>query len=192
MPISSVYARRGLCRASETSTAISPQRRSAALAVTRSMAISQLLAFTRACDRTARGASSKPFITLLGRGHDRSDRKGPSSDHAGNRGSRSVGVGDRRWRQLLVRAAARSIGFAADHARQLLSALLVALGPDGTLLAYAHTGDQYLWRRDASRFFTTDAPNITGGLAAAMLAHPGAFRSRHPTNSWVGIGPNAR
>ena len=99
-----------------------------------------------------------------------------------------IGAGD----TLLVRAAARSIGFAADHARQLLSALLVALGPDGTLLAYAHTGDQYLWRRDASRFFTTDAPNITGGLAAAMLAHPGAFRSRHPTNSWVGIGPNAR
>src|SRR5215204_90859 len=42
---------------SETSTAISPQSRSAALAVTRSMAISQLLAFTRARDRTARGTS---------------------------------------------------------------------------------------------------------------------------------------
>ncbi len=86
---------------------------------------------------------------------------------------------------LLVRAAARSIGFAADHARQLLSALLATLARDGTLLAYAHTGDQYVWRRDASRFFTADSPNITGGLAAAMLAHPRAFRSRHPTNSWA-------
>jgi aminoglycoside 3-N-acetyltransferase len=92
---------------------------------------------------------------------------------------------------LLVRAAARSVGFGGDHARQLLSALLAALGPHGTLLAYAHTGDQYIWRRDASRVFTSDAPNITGGLAAAMLAHRGAFRSLHPTNSWVGIGPKA-
>src|SRR3954451_25178272 len=94
-----------------------------------------------------------------------------------------IGAGD----TLLVRAAARSIGFAADHSRQLLSALLGTLGPDGTLLAYAHTGDQYVWRRGASRFFTVDTPSITGGLAPAILAHPGAVRTRYPTNSWVGI-----
>ena len=58
--------------------------------------------------------------------------------------------------------------------------VLGALGPDGTLLAYAHTGDQYMWRRDASRFFTADAPNITGGLPAAMLAHPDAFLEAKP------------
>jgi aminoglycoside N3'-acetyltransferase len=92
---------------------------------------------------------------------------------------------------LLVRAAARSVGFMGDHARQLLSALLDALGPDGTLLAYAHSGDQYVWRRDAARVFGPGVPNITGGLAAAMLVHPGAVRSRHPTNSWVAIGPSA-
>lgn len=92
---------------------------------------------------------------------------------------------------LLVRAAARSVGFSGDHARQLLSALLAAVGRNGTVLAYAHTGDQYVWRRDPSRVFSSGAPNITGGLAAAMLAHPEAFRSRHPTNSWVGIGPKA-
>ena len=92
---------------------------------------------------------------------------------------------------LLVRAAARAVGFRDDHGRRLLSALLSALGPDGTLLGYAHTGDQYVWRRDPSRVFEPRSPNITGGLAAAMLGHPAAFRSRHPTNSWVGIGPNA-
>jgi aminoglycoside N3'-acetyltransferase len=100
-------------------------------------------------------------------------------------------LGVARGDTLLVRAAARSVGFGADHARQLLCALLTSLGPNGTLLGYAHTGEQYVWRRERSRVFGVEAPNITGGLAAAMLAHPGAFRSRHPTNSWVGIGPNA-
>jgi aminoglycoside N3'-acetyltransferase len=100
-------------------------------------------------------------------------------------------LGVRPGDTLLVRAAARSVGFAGDHARQLLSALLTVLGPHGTLLGYAHTGDQYVWRRDSTRVFHSGAPNITGGLAAAMLGHDGAVRSRHPTNSWVGIGPAA-
>jgi aminoglycoside 3-N-acetyltransferase len=100
-------------------------------------------------------------------------------------------LGLRRGDTLLVRAAARSVGFAGDHARRLLGALLAAIGPDGTLLGYAHTGDQYVWKRTTDRVFHSGAPNITGGLAAAMLAHEGAVRSRHPTNSWVGIGPAA-
>lgn len=106
---------------------------------------------------------------------------------AGDLRNLGLGAGD----VALVRVAMKAIGRPAEGRPTdvLISALLDVVGDDGTILGLAHT--EAVERRDRSAVFRRDTPCITGGFAAAMLEWKGAYRSRHPTNSMVGIGRQA-
>jgi aminoglycoside 3-N-acetyltransferase len=94
---------------------------------------------------------------------------------------------------VLLRAATRPIGATAGRAAELLrDAALRVVGPDGTLLGLSFSQQTFRFRRRTSPVFRADSATDTGGFAAAMLAYPGAVRSQHPTNSFVGIGAMAR
>jgi aminoglycoside N3'-acetyltransferase len=94
---------------------------------------------------------------------------------------------------LMARAGLRSLGpIEGGHASQvLIQALLNIVGPQGTVLGLTHTQVSKGIHRKEAQVFRRDTPCITGGLAAAMLLWPGAYRSAHPTNSMVAIGEKA-
>ncbi|NML44411.1 aminoglycoside 3-N-acetyltransferase [Ramlibacter sp. G-1-2-2] len=116
---------------------------------------------------------------------------------------RALGVraGDR----LMVHASLRAVGPVAGGPPGLLAALLEALGPEGTLLAYAswqHSSyDATLDGRELTReerdawpvFEPATAPPYDGfgKFNRFVCAHPGAQRSAHPDASIVAIGRRA-
>lgn len=94
---------------------------------------------------------------------------------------------------VLVRASAKRVGpVEGSPATVLIQALLRAVGSRGTLLGLSFTKSYLLPFRHKDKAFDTTTPPATGGLAKAMVAWPGAVRSAHPTNSFVGIGARAR
>lgn len=103
-------------------------------------------------------------------------------------------LGLEEGQSVLVRAAAKALGPSVPRpADALLDALLEAVGSNGTVLALTHSPMFPVWRRPPDYVFTPeDAPITTGGLAAALTGRPGAYRSRHPTNSIAGLGPQVR
>ena len=95
---------------------------------------------------------------------------------------------------ILVRAAARAIKVpSGSPAMALFDGIMETIGPSGTLVALAFTPDFYFWqKRQAARFpFHPKAKSDTGAFAQIVLDQPGSVRSRHPTNSFVALGPNA-
>lgn len=93
---------------------------------------------------------------------------------------------------VLVRAATKAVGETQGRSTEvLLAALREAVGVEGTLVGLAFTKSGSRLRRSRAPIFTLASPPITGGFAAAMLALPGAYRSQHPTNSFVAVGPLA-
>ena len=78
-------------------------------------------------------------------------------------------------------------------ATALFDGIMETIGPSGTLVALAFTPDFYFWqKRQAARFpFHPKAKSDTGAFAQILLDHPVSVRSRHPTNSFVALGPNA-
>jgi aminoglycoside N3'-acetyltransferase len=94
---------------------------------------------------------------------------------------------------VLVRADLGKIGRVRRPGDQtLVQSLREAVGARGTVLALTHSPAQLLFRRDAAYVFDpATAPCVTGRFAEAVLAWPGAHRSRHPTCSMTGIGPAA-
>ena len=73
----------------------------------------------------------------------------------------------------------------------LINSLLNTVGDKGTILGLAFTDSVFPVRDRPQHVFDLNMPPITGGLAKAMLDWPGAYRSSHPTNSFVGIGLKA-
>lgn len=90
---------------------------------------------------------------------------------------------------VLVRAACRAIGdIDGKSASELINALLDVVGPNGTILGLAFTEIFLFPKKHKDYIYKKNTKVITGGLATAMLNWPGAFRSMHPTNSFVAIG----
>lgn len=102
---------------------------------------------------------------------------------------RSLGL--REGDVVLARVAVKAIGDIVEGrpADVLIDSLLNVLGEEGTLLGLSHT--EATRRSPTAPVFRRDAPCITGGFAAALLARDGAHRSLHPTNSMVAIGRDA-
>lgn len=72
----------------------------------------------------------------------------------------------------------------------VIDALLLALGPEGTLLIPTLS---YLFVSEASPHFDVRAtPTNLGAIPAAMLRRPGVVRSLHPTHSVAALGRLAR
>lgn len=90
---------------------------------------------------------------------------------------------------LLVHSSLRSLGEMPDGAETIISALLEALGPGGTLLFPA------LSYRDVNRdnpvFDVLNTPCCIGALPEYFRKRPGTIRSIHPTHSVCGTGYNA-
>jgi aminoglycoside N3'-acetyltransferase len=89
---------------------------------------------------------------------------------------------------VLARASMRTVNTDSDT---LIDALLDVLGPDGTLAILAFTPIHPLKSLQPDQVFTAETPPTTGGFALRLMQRPEAMRSRHPTNSWVALGPKA-
>jgi aminoglycoside 3-N-acetyltransferase len=105
-------------------------------------------------------------------------------------GIRQLGVteGD----AVLVRGAMGAIGpVDGSKTSAFLTALGNVLGPEGTMLGLAFNDClTKLWQH-GKPVVTQATPPYTGGLVTKMLGLEGAYRSRHPTNSFVAVGPMA-
>lgn len=107
---------------------------------------------------------------------------------------------------VLVHSSLSSLGWVCGGATAMVQALLDALGPDGTLVAPAHTADN----RDPSRWHHDPVParwwpviraNLpgfdpaltpstgVGAVAERVRTWPGAVRSAHPQTSFAALGP---
>ncbi len=82
---------------------------------------------------------------------------------------------------VMVHSALSSFGEVAGGAETVIAALLEAIGPEGTLLMPAMSGERP-FRVEAS-------PSGTGLITEVFRSHPGATRSLHPTHSVTGLGP---
>ncbi len=93
---------------------------------------------------------------------------------------------------VLVRASLKKIGIKENQAGDVLvNALLEVVGSEGTILGLSFTKNYFIPTIDKKNIFTVLTPPTTGGFARAMLKHPQAIRSTHPTNSYVAIGKHA-
>lgn len=98
-----------------------------------------------------------------------------------------IGSGD----TVLIRATLGAVGRVEGGAAAFIDALLDCVGETGTIVSLAFTGSSFLRRPKAEDAFTVDKKSYAGALPNAMLIHPGASRSRHPTCSYVAIGRRA-
>jgi aminoglycoside 3-N-acetyltransferase len=98
-------------------------------------------------------------------------------------------LGVRQGDVIYVRSKASAVG--RVHPKEaLLKALLQIIGPEGTLICPAFTSPSYRWSRTKTIFSAT-TPTESGALSRLALEYPGAIRSKHPTHSFVAIGPAA-
>lgn len=102
-------------------------------------------------------------------------------------------LGIREGDHVVLRVSLRSLGILRP-AETLVRAVLDVVGPSGSLYALAFTRAFPLPLRGPALDYVFDAstPSETGGLTNFLLTFPGAVRSRHPTNSFVGVGNFAR
>jgi aminoglycoside 3-N-acetyltransferase len=109
---------------------------------------------------------------------------------------------------VLVHTAMSKLGWIAGGPRALIEALLDVLGPSGTVMMPAHSGDnsepshwrnppvpEHWWQTIRDEFPPYDA-RITptqnvGRVAELFRTWPGAIRSNHPVGSMAAVGPNA-
>lgn len=96
---------------------------------------------------------------------------------------------------VLVRAALGALGPLADPARSradlVIGALLEVVGSNGLILGLSFSRNDWSIRFPKLPPYQRFEPAITGGFVASMLAWEGAYRSMHPTNSFVAIGRGA-
>jgi aminoglycoside N3'-acetyltransferase len=103
-------------------------------------------------------------------------------------------LGLRSGDTVLVRCATKKIRVeSGSPAKALFDGIRETIGPTGTLVALTFTHDFYVWQKQrAAQFpFHPKVKAETGALPQMVLDHPASVRSRHPTNSFAAIGPNA-
>lgn len=106
---------------------------------------------------------------------------------------------------LMVHASLKAVGPVAGGAEVIVRALLAAVGPGGTLMAYTSwncspydetLNDAVLSDEERENWpaFSPETAGVYRGfglLNAFLVRHPGALRSAHPDASMVAIGPLA-
>jgi len=96
---------------------------------------------------------------------------------------RALGV--RPGMDVMVHSSLSSLGHVAGGAGTVIDALLVAIGPDGTLLMPS-------FNHGAARVYNPlTTPTLNGAIADAFWRRPEAIRSIHPTHPVAAIGPKA-
>jgi aminoglycoside 3-N-acetyltransferase len=116
---------------------------------------------------------------------------------------RALGVGP--GGVLMVHTRMSALGWVVGDSEAVVRALLAALGPEGTLVAYAswaehvyHAGD---WPEEHRAAYAADPPVFDpatgavdpdyGRIPERVRTWPGAVRSPHPEASVVAVGPRA-
>jgi aminoglycoside 3-N-acetyltransferase len=119
---------------------------------------------------------------------------------------RNIGV--QRGMTLVVHTSMRSIGWVSGGPVAVVLALEEALGPEGTLVMPAHTGDltepefwrnppvpESWWdiiRQESPAFDPAWTPSRhMGAIAECFRTQPGTLRSSHPHASFTARGPHA-
>ncbi|MEW2294886.1 AAC(3) family N-acetyltransferase [Streptomyces sp. NPDC006743] len=120
---------------------------------------------------------------------------------------RALGV--RPGEVLLVHSSLKSLGWVCGGPVAVVRGLLDALGPDGTLVVPAHSGDlsdPALWgnppvpeewwdtiRATLPAYDPATTPTCgVGVVPETVRTWPGALRSAHPQTSFAAVGPRAR
>jgi aminoglycoside N3'-acetyltransferase len=98
------------------------------------------------------------------------------------------GMGIKDGDTVLVRASLGAIGRMTSGAKTFIDALLMAVGPNGTIVSLAFTDAAFIRRPKPENAFHSKKVSYAGALPNAMLEHPGAHRSSHPMCSYVAIG----
>lgn len=96
-------------------------------------------------------------------------------------GLRSLGVGE--GMVLMAHVSLSAIGQVAGGAEAVISALLEALGPTGTLAMPAMSSEQ--------PFRVESSPSNVGAVTERFRSWPGVVRGLHPTHSACCLGPEA-
>lgn len=89
---------------------------------------------------------------------------------------------------LLVHSSLRRIGPVAGGADAVIDALLDVLGPEGTLMMSAVSGNV---NPGQPVFHVRDTPATVGTLVNVFMKRPGTVRSLHPVHSIAACGPKA-
>lgn len=93
---------------------------------------------------------------------------------------------------LLVRADLGSIGkLTTKNRKDYIQFLLDTVGTEGTIIGLSFTKGFFI-KKDTKNIFQDSSKSYTGSFANLMLKHTDSIRSTHPTNSYVGIGKNAK
>lgn len=88
---------------------------------------------------------------------------------------------------LLVHSSLSSLGFVPGGARTVISTLLEAVGPSGTLMFPTH--NWFAVNQGARNYDVRSTRSCVGALSEVFRQLPGAVRSLHPTHSVAAIGP---
>ena len=134
------------------------------------------------------------------------EQREPFTVESLTRDLRELGLSD--GATVVVHSSLSAIGYVAGGAQSVVLALLEVIGPNGTLVVPAHSGDcsdPGLWENPPvpeSWWPTIRAtmpafdPRLTStrrmGIIAETVRHlPGALRSGHPSVSFCAVGPSA-
>lgn len=93
---------------------------------------------------------------------------------------------------ILIRASIGSVGRIEGGADSFINALLNVVGSEGTIVSLAFTNSTFLKKPNISDAFDLKKESYAGALPNAMIRQKDAFRSRHPTCSYVAIGKFAK
>jgi aminoglycoside 3-N-acetyltransferase len=119
---------------------------------------------------------------------------------------RALGVGAGEAPVVMVHTRLSALGWVVGGAQAVVAALLDALGPAGTLLAYTSWReappygfeawppawrDAFLAEQPPFDPATAPAAAEVGRLPETVRTWPGALRSRHPDVSFAAVGPRA-
>lgn len=107
-----------------------------------------------------------------------------------------VSLGVRQGDVLFVTADLMQVGLffksRSDTMRAWVNLLCQAVGEQGTIIVAAYTPVFFRFKKNARVVFTPQAATTAGALSNALLRDGRSVRSRHPTNSCVGIGRDAK
>jgi aminoglycoside 3-N-acetyltransferase len=98
-------------------------------------------------------------------------------------------AGLRKHGTVLVHSSLRSLGPEPNGPETLISGLLDALSPNGTLLVPALSYEFVTGEKPV--FDVRNTPSCVGAVSEFFRTRPGTVRSVHPTHSICGVGPGA-